>query len=97
MLKKAKPLKTRLATKGQVILPRGLREKHGWKPGKEFIVEERPDGVFLKDQSAEQHTKIQDAFGCLGPAQRIVSVEEMQEAITDEARRRWGREYDDRN
>lgn len=97
MLRRGHSGTTRLSTKGQVILPKELREKRGWKPGAEFVLEERPDGVFLKVHSEAGRTKIEDVFGCLGPAKRVASVEEMDQAVLDEAKRRWGREYDDRD
>ena len=39
--------KTRVSTKGQVILPKAIRDKHNWKPGTELNVEETPNGVLL--------------------------------------------------
>jgi AbrB family looped-hinge helix DNA binding protein len=87
----AKPasLKTKVSTKGQVVLPKAIREKHGWGPGAELIVEERPDGVLLRPAPKAAATRIEDVFGRLGPVDRIVSIEEMDEAVLEEARRRW--------
>ena len=39
--------KTTVSTKGQVILPKAIREKLKWKPGTELKVEETPNGVLL--------------------------------------------------
>src|SRR5580658_747015 len=41
----AASLKTRVSTKGQVVLLKAVRDKRGFGPGAELIVEERPEGV----------------------------------------------------
>ena len=41
-------MKTKISTKGQVILPKILRDRLHWKPGMELDIEARPDGVLLK-------------------------------------------------
>ncbi len=86
---KAVSLKTKVSTKGQVVLPKAIREKRGWGPGAELIVEERPEGVLLRPAPKTGATRIEDVFGRLGPVDRTVSIEEMNEAVLEEARRRW--------
>ena len=39
---------TTMSTKGQVILPKAVRESRKWASGTKLIVEERSDGVFLR-------------------------------------------------
>jgi hypothetical protein len=56
-----------------------------------LIVEERPEGVLLRAPKTGA-TRIEDVFGRLGPVDRVVSIEEMNEAVLEEARRRWMRE-----
>jgi AbrB family looped-hinge helix DNA binding protein len=41
-------LKTRVSTKGQVILPKALRERHGWGAGTVLEVVDGPHGVTLR-------------------------------------------------
>lgn len=72
---------TRLSSKGQLILPKAVRDAHGWDSGVEFEVEDRPDGIFLRLAKAFAPTKLEEVVGCgayLGPAK---SLEEMQLAI----------------
>ena len=40
--------KTRLSSKGQVIIPKAVRDRHGWQPGVELEVEDRGDAVVLR-------------------------------------------------
>lgn len=39
---------TILSTKGQVVIPKALREARGWVAGISLIVEEVPQGLLLK-------------------------------------------------
>jgi AbrB family looped-hinge helix DNA binding protein len=41
-------LTTKVSTKGQVILPKSIRQDRRWSPGTRLIVEDTPDGVLLK-------------------------------------------------
>lgn len=79
---------TVVSTKGQVILPKAIREHRRWAPGTRLTVEETADGVILKPAPLFPPTRIEDVAGCLkydGPAK---TIEEMDAAIMDEARRR---------
>jgi len=94
---KSASVKTRLSSKGQVVLPKAIRDKRGWGPGAELIVEERPEGVLLRRAAKAEATRVEDVFGRLGPVDRIVSIAEMNEAVFAEARRRWLRKTRDSN
>ena len=88
---KAASAKTKVSTKGQVILPKAIRDKRKWTPGTELTVEETPAGVLLKSAPRFAPTRVEDVAGMLHgklPAGRILSVEEMDEAVAAEARRR---------
>jgi AbrB family looped-hinge helix DNA binding protein len=39
---------TRLSTKGQIILPKAIRDSRAWGPGTEFTVEETGEGILLR-------------------------------------------------
>jgi AbrB family looped-hinge helix DNA binding protein len=83
--------KTKLSSKGQVIIPKAVRDAHGWKEGTEFTVEEIKGGLLLKAAPIFPPTTIEQVAGCLkysGPAK---SLKEMDEAIGRDIRRRWKR------
>jgi AbrB family looped-hinge helix DNA binding protein len=88
-------LRTRISTQGQVVLPKALRDRRGWAAGAELIVEEPPEGVLLRGAPKKEPTRVEDVFGRLGPVDRVVSVEEMHEAVLEEARSRWLRKSRD--
>ncbi|MBZ5604064.1 MAG: AbrB/MazE/SpoVT family DNA-binding domain-containing protein [Acidobacteriia bacterium] len=80
--------KTRLSTKGQVILPKSVRESKHWAPGTEFTVEIVREGVLLRPLKPFPPRKLDEVSGCLkysGPAK---TIEEMNEAIAREVKRR---------
>ena len=79
---------TVLSTKGQVILPRAIRERRKWMAGTRLIIEETADGVLLKRAPLFKPTRPEDVYGMLlyeGPPK---TIEEMDAAIEAEVRRR---------
>jgi AbrB family looped-hinge helix DNA binding protein len=89
--------RTKVSAKGKVILPKAIRDSREWRAGVELIVEDRPEGVLLRAASRIGAAKVEDVFGCLGPVDRVVSVEEMHQGLLDEAARRYRRAVDDRD
>ncbi|MGH6957608.1 MAG: AbrB/MazE/SpoVT family DNA-binding domain-containing protein [Caulobacteraceae bacterium] len=84
--------KTRLSTKGQVVLPSELRRRMGWSQGEELVVEERPEGLLLKRAPVFPPTRVEDVYGCLHiPGMKALTVEEMDEAIAAEVLERHAR------
>jgi AbrB family looped-hinge helix DNA binding protein len=82
---------TRLSSKGQIILPKALRDRHHWVPGTDFSVEATEDGVLLRPLKSGIPTRLDDVVGSLrvkGPAR---TVEEMDAAIDAELRDRRDR------
>lgn len=86
----AKPLTTVLSTKGQVILPKALRERRNWTPGVCLRVEETEDGLLLKRAPLFEPTNLDDVFAVLKRPGVVVSLEEMDQAVLAEAARRAG-------
>lgn len=91
-MSESEKLRTRLSTKGQVILPKPLRDRLGWTPGTVLDVEDTPHGVLLRAASQRQvaATRIEDVAGMLAPhcAASSRAIDEMNTAIDAEVRRR---------
>jgi AbrB family looped-hinge helix DNA binding protein len=85
---KAASARTRVSTKGQVILPKAIRDKRNWTPGTELTIEDKPEGVLLKASPSVAPTKVEDVFGRLGPVDRVLTIEDMDAAVMAEAQRR---------
>lgn len=75
------PTTTRLSTKGQLILPKEIRDEKGWRPGTELEVEDRGDSVVLRLAATIPETSLADLVGCTGYSGPTVTLEEMDEAI----------------
>ena len=72
---------TRLSSKGQVTLPKSVRESHHWMPGTEFVVEDTPDGVLLRPAKSFQPTRLEEVIGCTGYKGPTKTPQDMEEAI----------------
>jgi AbrB family looped-hinge helix DNA binding protein len=82
---------TRLSSKGQIILPKTVRDLHHWVPGTDFSVEDSGDGVLLRPIKTGAPSRLDEVVGCLrvtGPAR---TIEEMDAAIDAELRDRRDR------
>lgn len=80
--------KTRLSSKGQVIIPKSIRESRGWKAGEELLVEETEEGIVLRPAQWFPRTKLEDVVGCMGYKGPAKTIEDMREAIVRGARER---------
>jgi AbrB family looped-hinge helix DNA binding protein len=82
---------TRLSTKGQVIIPKAIRDQQNWQPGSELEVTARDGGVFLAPKAERKRYTIDDLYGCLpfeGPPK---TLEDMQRGIDEAMAERWKR------
>lgn len=82
---------TIVSTKGQVILPKAIRDQRHWEAGTRLTVEDTPEGVLLKPAPLFAPTTPQDVFGSLPYRGRPKSIDEMKAGIAAEARRRHAR------
>jgi AbrB family looped-hinge helix DNA binding protein len=81
--------KTRLSSKGQVIIPKPVRDRHGWRPGIELDIEDQGDAIVLRRARPFPPTTVEEVYGCLKYDGRPVRIEEMDEAVAREAERMW--------
>ena len=83
---------TRLSSKGQVIIPKAVRDGHGWVEGMEFVVQDDGmGGVVLRLVNPFAATTVAEVFGWLkyhGPAK---SLDDMAAGIEDALQERWDR------
>ena len=82
---------TRLSSKGQLVLPKAIRDAEDWGEGTEFSVERVADGVLLRPLRPVPPTRLQDVVGSAryyGPAQ---SIAQMEKAIQRGVKARRGR------
>ena len=84
--------RTRLSTKGQIILPKAIRDARAWGPGTEFTVEASEDGVLLRPARRLPPTTLDDVVGCLRPGnkRKLKTEAQIKDAIEQQIRRRHG-------
>ena len=85
---------TTLSTKGQVILPKAVRESRGWKPGDRLSVEETPDGALLlrlERKPLFPPTRLEDVAGMFTWNGPRVCDEDMERAAAEGAAERFRR------
>lgn len=81
--------RTTLSSKGQVIIPKKVREHHRWRPGTEFILEDRPEGILLRPARAFPPADLRAGLGCAGYSGPPKSLEEIRKGLDEDLRRRW--------
>ena len=84
----SKRLTTVVSTKGQVILPKAVRDRRHWSPGTRLTVEDTADGVVLKASPLFPPTTIEAVFGMLAYKGPPLSIADMNAAVAAVAKRR---------
>jgi AbrB family looped-hinge helix DNA binding protein len=75
-------METTLSTKGQVVLPKELRESKSWKAGTKFTIEQTADGILLRPKRMFKRTTLAD----LKPLKwkgKPLTIKAMDEAVAD--------------
>tara|TARA_R100001129_G_C5135230_1_gene194316 strand:+ start:227 stop:490 length:264 start_codon:yes stop_codon:yes gene_type:complete len=80
---------TKLSSKGQVIIPKHIRESHHWDSGLELQVIEFEGGVLLKPTAAFVATSINDVAGCLTYTGAAKTDQDIDAAMKKAARKAW--------
>lgn len=81
-------LTTTVSSKGQVVLPKVIRQSLRWDAGTRLVVESTPDGVLLKPEPVFAAARPEDVFGCLSCNRPPKTLSEMEAGILAEAKRR---------
>ena len=73
-----------MSSKGQVIVPKAVRDARNWLPGAEFLVEEVEEGILLRPLrpfKPFKPTRLEDVIGCTGYGDPARSLGDMERAI----------------
>lgn len=82
---RATPETTTVSSKGQMVLPKSLRDRRNWGAGTRLVVEETEDGVMLRRAPAFARTDPEEVFATLRRDRPAVSLEEMEAAVLRQA------------
>lgn len=83
--------RTRLSSKGQLVLPKAIRDADGWTEGTEFLVERVAEGVLLRPARPFPPTRLEDVIGIARYRGPVVTVDDMARAIARGVKARRGR------
>lgn len=71
---------TRLSSKGQLVIPKQIREKCQWENGTVFDVVEADGGLLIKPKQVVPTTCVEDTFGMVTVGKSL-TVEDMNEVL----------------
>ena len=77
-------LTTTVSTKGQVILPKAVRDERAWNAGTRLVVERTREGVLLREEARFPRTRLEDVVGLLSGPGPVLTIEQMDEAVAAE-------------
>lgn len=80
---------TVLSSKGQIIIPKPLRDAHRWSPGQRLTIIETEDGILLKPAGVFPINRLAAVAGCLSYQGAAKSLVEMDEAIAKGIKERF--------
>jgi AbrB family looped-hinge helix DNA binding protein len=80
---------TKLSSKGQVIIPKAIRDALHWQAGQELIVIETEDGVLLQPKQLFEQTSLEEVAGCLHYKGKPKTLKELDNAIALGINQRW--------
>jgi AbrB family looped-hinge helix DNA binding protein len=84
----AEKLTVRLSTKGQLILPKAIRQRRHWDVGTRLLIEDTAEGVLLKAAPIFEAKRSDEVFGSLKVSGPPKTLEQMDSGVIAEARRR---------
>ena len=83
-------METTVSSKGQVVIPKEIRDRHGLDPGTRLEVEDRGDVIVLRRAGPGKKYTIDDLLALpryyRGPPK---SDDEIARALDEDVRRRW--------
>ncbi len=80
---------TRLSSKGQIIIPKTIREACHLNVGQELEIEVTAQGILLKTINLLPKTKVLDLIGCTGYRGAAKTMAEMEAAIQQGVLAEW--------
>ena len=84
---------TTLSSKGQIIIPKPLRDARRWRTGMEFVIESVRDGILLRPRKPFPPTRLEDGVGCAGYSGPPKTLSDMEQGVLEDIRQKWRKEH----
>ena len=68
---------TKLSSKGQIVIPKNVRQRNNWREGQEFDVIERAEGVLLRPRAEFPASRVEDVGLSLRYGGKKVPIEQL--------------------
>jgi AbrB family looped-hinge helix DNA binding protein len=78
-----KPETVRLSSKGQLVIPRAIREALHWQPGTELMILPFGHGVKIQAKLKKHGKRLEDLRGCIKYTGAPISDETLQAPVDD--------------
>lgn len=86
-------VRAKISSKGQLVLPKAVRDAHSLVPGSEVDIESVGDAIVLRPRVTKRRNErtytLDEVAGMLKYDGPPVSIRDMDRAIEEEFRRRW--------
>ncbi len=79
-------MRTTLSSKGQIVIPKELRDRRGLHTGTELEIEEVPEGMLLRLVATPSADAVGGLLGCAGYRGPRKTIAQMEEGIRKGAR-----------
>jgi AbrB family looped-hinge helix DNA binding protein len=93
MVEPAMNMRAKVSSKGQLVLPKAVRDEFGLVAGSEVDIESRGDRIVLRPRSGKSRTRrvysVDEVAGMLKYHGPPVSIRDMDRAVDDMFRREW--------
>lgn len=86
---------TKLSSKGQIIIPKIIRDSHNWQPGQEFAVIDLEDGIMLQVKKPFPPTTLREVAGSLKYDGAPKTLEDMEKAVKEGVEEMWAEVSED--
>jgi len=86
---------THLSSKGQVIIPKAIREAYQLDAGQELEVEIVTQGILLKIKNKKPKSTLNDLIGCTSYQGNAKTLDEMKQSIQQGVIAKWGKHDSD--
>lgn len=78
-----------LSSRGQIVIPKALRESRHWCVGTTFVVHEVPQGILLEPVSRFMPSRLEDVMGCAAYRGPALSQADIDAALSADVARRY--------
>lgn len=73
----------RLSSKGQVIIPKPIRDTYHWETGQELDLIDTGNGILLQPKAPFAESSLADVAGCLQYSGKRKSIDDMNKAVAE--------------